>query len=314
MIRDVITPKDGKTRFVFFSGKGGVGKTTISASTAVWLANQGYSTLIVSTDLQLSLNDVFGQNISSKGTKITGVPNLIAVSINGAESIDKHRQKMMKTLKVLEPDSFLLKQMEIDKTIDCGSAQAAVFELSEYLTNDEYDVIVFDNAPTGVHLEKIMAQSKYVLAMTTQIEARKKLVESLGESEVERQIKAIEEIKQKDEQAINSLRSDKTSFIMVMIPEALALAEVERNIPVLEDDYKIPVRGIAINNVLVPQERETTDFWKTRWAMQKKYLDLTYQKFKDKEIGEAPVLEEEVLGIDRLRIVGNTLYGGEKDV
>jgi len=314
MLKDVIIPDDRKKRFIFFSGKGGVGKTTVSASTAVWLADQGYRTLIVSTDLQLSLNDVFEQHISSKGTNIAGISNLTAVSIDGAESIDRHRQKMMKTLKVLEPDSFLLKQMEIDKTIDCGSAQAAVFELSEYLNNDEYDAIVFDNAPTGVHLEKIMAQSKYVLAMTTQVEKRKKLVETLGEQEVERQIKAIEEIKQKDEQAIENLRSEKTSFIMVMIPEALPLAELERNIPVLEEGYKIPVRGIVINNVLFPEERKATDFWKTRWRMQKKYIDLTYQKFKNKEIGKAPVLEEEVFGIDKLRIVGNTLYGGEKDV
>ncbi len=314
MLKDVLLPKEGSKKFIFFSGKGGVGKTTVSASTAVWLANQQYKTLIVSTDLQRSLNDVFGQDIKSEPTQITGVPNLKAVTIDAAESLDKHRKKMMDTLRVLEPDSYLLKQMEIDKTVSCGSAQAAVFELSEYLNDDRYDVIVFDNAPTGAHLEKIMAQSQYVLSMASQIDKRKKLVESFGEETVLKQINAIENVVKADQKAIDNLRSDLTSFVMVMIPEALPLAELERNIPVLENAYHIPVRGIIINNVLAKSQRESTDFWGRRWSMQKTYLDRAYKEFTGKEFGESPIFEEEVLGIDRLNQAGNTLYGGNKNV
>ena len=66
MIKTIITPDNNKTKYIFFSGKGGVGKTTVSASTALWLANEGYKTLIISTDLQMSLNDVFDQDIGPK--------------------------------------------------------------------------------------------------------------------------------------------------------------------------------------------------------------------------------------------------------
>ncbi len=95
MLQDVLLPKEGSNKFIFFSGKDGVGKTTVSASTAVWIANQGYKTLIASTDLQHNLNDVFQQKINSSDTQIQGVPNLMAVSIDAAESLDKHRNKMI---------------------------------------------------------------------------------------------------------------------------------------------------------------------------------------------------------------------------
>jgi len=312
MFKNIIIPNNEETKFVFFSGKGGVGKTTVSASTAVWLADQGYRTLIVSTDLQLSLNDVFGQDIRSEPTSITGISNLKAVSIDTGESIERHRKKIMETLEMVDPNSLLLKQIKDDKRTDCGCAQAAVYEFSEYLNKDkDYDIIVFDTAPVGSTLEKIGAQTKYVLGILNQLEVKKRLIEELGELELKEQTEALKKIKQEDERAIDNLRSDRTSFIMVMIPEGMPLVELERNIPVLENDYNIPIRGIVINNILPEQERSSTDFWRTKWAMQNKYINLTYQKFKDKEIGKVPLLETEVLSLKKLKIIGEYLYGGD---
>jgi arsenite-transporting ATPase len=308
VLREVITGNNGQGRYIFFSGKGGVGKTTVSAATAVWLAEHGYKTLLLSTDIQLSLDDIFQQKISSKGTQITGISNLTAISINAAESMQRYREKMLKTLKIIDPDSYILKQVDTDSKLDCGAAQAAVFELSYYLNNKDYDCIIFDTAPTGMHMEKIIAQSKYVLAMTSQIEARKKMSQELGESIVEEEIHALEEIKRMDEEAIETLRSDSTSFVMVLIPEAMPLAELERNIPVLEDVYRIPVRAIVINRVIPEGERERDSFWRARWSMQKKYIQIVREKFQQKKIGEA-VLIPEVAGIEMLRMVGEKLYG-----
>src|SRR5512136_396469 len=103
----LVIPKNGP-QYAFFSGKGGVGKTTMSASTAVWLAEQGYKTLIVSTDLQKSLNDVFQQDTVGDEIPIKGVPNLRAKSIETAESLRRHRGKMIKTLELVEPGSPII--------------------------------------------------------------------------------------------------------------------------------------------------------------------------------------------------------------
>lgn len=312
MFKNMIIPNGEEAKFVFFSGKGGVGKTTVSASTAVWLANQGYNTLVVSTDLQKSLNDIFEQDIKPDPTPITGISNLKAVSIDTGESIERHRKKIMETLEMVDSNSLLLKQIKDDKKTDCGCAQAAVFEFGEYLNKDkEYDVIVFDTAPVGSTLEKIGAQTKYVLGILNQLEVKKKLIEELGESGLKEQIKSLEEIKQEDERAIENLRSDRTSFVMVMIPEGMPLVELERNIPVLENNYNIPIRGIVINNILPERERSSTDFWRTKWAMQNRYINLTYQKFKDKKIGKVQLLDTEVLGLKKLKIIGEHLYGGD---
>lgn len=312
MFRDIILPAQGETRYIFFSGKGGVGKTTTSASTAVWLAKQGFKTLIVSTDLQRSLNDVFGQDIKSEPTPITGVPNLKAVTIDTAESIERNRKQVIGTLQIIDPDSLLLQQINDDKMGDCGCAQAAVFEFSYYLSKErEYDAIVFDTAPLGSTLEKIGTQTKYVLNTLNNRDIQKKLIAEIGLKVLNTQIQALEDLKQKDEIAFNNLRSEKTSFIMVMIPEGMPLAELERSIPTLEDEYHIPVRGIIINHVIPEHERDTTDFWRKKWAMQYKYINLTEDKFKQKGIAQVALLESDVLGVTKLKIIGEQIYKEE---
>ncbi len=309
---DLVVPRDD-TRYAFFSGKGGVGKTTMSASTAVWLADQGYKTLIVSTDLQKSLNDVFQQDTVGAEISIEGVPNLWAKSIETGESLQRHREKMIRTLELIEPGSPIIKMIEMDKGTDCGCAQAALFEFGEYLKNPkDYQVIVFDTAPAGTTLDKIMNQTNYVLSLAAQLEAKKQLEGVLGPNGLQEQILALEAMKRDEDRAIANLRSDESSFLMVMYPEAMPLAEVERDIPVLEGVYQIPVRGIIVNNVLPEAERGVSTFWKTRWAMQAKYLGITRSKFTSQVIAEIPLLETEALGVERLRRVGEYLYQADR--
>jgi len=306
---DLVTPKNG-VRFSFFSGKGGVGKTTMAASTAVWLADHSYKTLIVSTDLQKSLDDILQQETVEEEIQIRGVPNLRAKSIETAESLQRHREKMVRTLELIDPGSPIIKMIEMDKATDCGCAQAALFEFGEYLKNPKgYDAIVFDTAPAGATLEKIMNQTSYAMSLATQLDVKKKLHNSLGQRAAEEQIRALEEMKRDEDRAIENLRSEKTSFVMVMYPEAMPLAELKRDIPVLETTYQIPVRGIVINNVIPKAEGDTTDFWRSRWAMQRKYIDLAYEEFLGRVIAQVPLLETEVLGGERLRRIGKALYG-----
>lgn len=301
MLRTVVAD-DPAVRYIFFSGKGGVGKTTVAASTAVWLADQGFRTLIVSTDVQPSLSDLFHQDIPAEETPVQGVPNLTAYSVEPKRSYARHRQKLQDTLRVLDPDSVILKQMAIDAEVDCGSAQAAVFELSHYLNEQGYDKIVFDTAPTGMLLEKITAQVKYALSMAAHIEERRK-----GGANAEREIDALEELRRQDDRAVAAMRSPATAFFMTLTPEAMPLAEVERAVPMLEEDYGITVRGLVINRIVPPEERDDGGFWQQRWGMQKKYIRMTEEKFSGKLIGHGQLVPE-VTGLDLLREIGARLY------
>lgn len=297
--------------YLFFSGKGGVGKTSMSSVTAVWLARRGHDVLHVSTDLQKSLNDVYEQQIEDKPTPIEGVDNLRAVNIETAESMERHRGKIMETLTLIDPDSLLLKQMKDDYLTDCGCAQAAVFELVGWLNTDEYDYIVFDTAPASSSLQKIEAQSRTVLSLVKQIDMKKELARAFGDAGLQEQINELEEIRRRDETAFEVLRSKNTVFTMILIPEALPFAELQRNTEELEQGHGIPVKGVLVNNVLPPQQRSSSGFWAQHWSMQERYLKLVYESYQDRAIAEVPMLATETVGLPQLEKLGDELYGGD---
>lgn len=299
-------------RYLFFSGKGGVGKTSMSSATAVWLARRGASVLHVSTDLQKSLNDIYEQEIEGKPTPIAGVATLEAVNIETAESMERHRGKIMETLSLLDPNSLLLKQMKDDYLTDCGCAQAAVFELVDWLNTDTYDYIVFDTAPASSSLQKIETQSRTVLSLVKQIDMKKEIAKVFGDEGVDQQIAALEAIRRRDEQAFAALRSGHTVFTMILIPEALPFAELRRNIDELEQRHEIPVKGVLINNVLPPEQRSATSFWQQHWGMQERYIKLVYEQYAGRAIAEVPLLPTETVGLSQLIKIGDALYGEDE--
>jgi arsenite-transporting ATPase len=308
LLRDRLTSAAGTPHFLFFSGKGGVGKTTLSSATAVWLATHGERVLHVSTDLQKSLNDIYQQEIGDVPTLIRGVPNLSAVNVETAESMERHRGKIMQTLNILDPLSPMLQQMKDDRMTDCGCAQAAVFEFIEYMHSDNYDAIVFDTAPAGSTLEKIETQSRSILTLVKQIEMKQRLQELFGDDGLSEQVAALEEVRRRDEGAFEMLQSPRTVFTMILIPEALPFAELQRNIVELEGHYGIPVAGVVVNNVLPEGERDSSAFWRKHWAMQERYIGRVYGEFSDRAIVQVPLLPTETIGLDQLRRVSELVF------
>ncbi|MBV9597011.1 MAG: ArsA family ATPase [Chloroflexi bacterium] len=307
-LRDRVAGQGDSPHFVFFSGKGGVGKTTLSSATAVWLAEHGERVLHVSTDLQKSLNDIYQQEIGGEPTPIEGVPKLWAVSVETAESMERHRGKLMQTLSLLDPDSSMLQQMKDDPATDCGCAQAAVFEFMEYLHTAAYDAVVFDTAPAGSTLEKIETQSRSILALTKQIEMKRQLDQLFGDDGLRAQIAALEQIREGDEGAFAMLRSTRTAFTLVVTPEALPFAELQRNAADLEGRYGIPIVGVVINSVLPETERDSNAFWRKHWTMQARYIHQVHAEFGDRSIASVPLLATEAVGLTQLRHVASIVY------
>ena len=150
--KDLFKFRKGQTTFVFVGGKGGVGKTSVSSATALWLAKQGKKTLIVSTDPAHSLSDSLEVNIGPYPVQIT--ENLYGLEIDPEVAMsEKQReidsQKSMASADQLMGLDFLGEQMDLASSSP-GADETAAFEVFlQIMTTNEYDAVVFDTAPTG---------------------------------------------------------------------------------------------------------------------------------------------------------------------
>ncbi|EAR1250113.1 arsenical pump-driving ATPase [Salmonella enterica] len=138
--------------FIFFTGKGGVGKTSLACATAVWLADQGKTTLLVSTDPASNVGQVFSQTIGHRITDISTVENLAAMEVDPMAAAQAYRDRVLDPVRGLMP-ADVVSSIEEQLSGSCTTEIAAFDEFTGLLTNHElrekYDHIVFDTAPTG---------------------------------------------------------------------------------------------------------------------------------------------------------------------
>ncbi|MFA9422433.1 MAG: ArsA family ATPase [Sedimentibacter sp.] len=293
-------------KITFFGGKGGVGKTTCSASYAVFLARSGLKTLLVSTDPAHSTSDIFEIKIEDKITNIR--PNLDAIEISG----EKESKIYMDTVKVsLKNIVSPVIVQEINKQIDAaaispGTEEAALFDkMIEIITEkgEEYDRIVFDTAPTG-HTVRLLTLPELLGAwLDTLIKKRSKSVTLMSmanhhgktdkeEIENDAVIKILKKRYDKIMKAKKIMMEDKLlSFIFVINAEKLPIDETAKAIKILEK-YNILVGGLIVNKIL--PENMKDDFWKSKKEQEKKYLDIIAETFKDKKIYKLPLLQEDM--------------------
>ena len=150
-------------QYLFFGGKGGVGKTAMAGATALWLAGQGKRTLLASTNPVHSLSGLLGQNVSGGHTAVTGVPNLWAYEIDTRDTIERSKKE------IREKIQWFLKFADISTkaddfvesaTMNPAFEESAMFEnMVEMMLKREYDVYVFDTAPTA-NARRLLGMSK----------------------------------------------------------------------------------------------------------------------------------------------------------
>lgn len=150
------------TRYLFFTGKGGVGKTSLSCATALKLAEAGRRVLLVSTDPASNLDEVLATHLSGQPTPIADVPGLFALNINPVEAAAAYRDRIVGPMRGLLPESAL-RSMEEQLSGSCTVEIAAFDEFAGLIGNPEsareFDHIVFDTAPTG-HTLRLMSLAK----------------------------------------------------------------------------------------------------------------------------------------------------------
>ncbi len=149
---------DAPNRFLFFTGKGGVGKTSLACASAIALADHGKRVLLVSTDPASNLDEVLGQKLNGAPTPIPGVPNLLALNIDPEAAAHAYRERLVGPYRGKLPDA-IVRGMEEQLSGACTMEIAAFDEFSRLLgqpeATAEFDHVIFDTAPTG-HTLRLM--------------------------------------------------------------------------------------------------------------------------------------------------------------
>jgi len=305
-------------RNIVFTGKGGVGKTSIAAATAVRAAAMGYRTLVISTDPAHSLGDSFDMELGPSPVNIA--ENLWGqeVSVYGDLSLNWEvvREHFAHLMEVQGIKGIYVEEMGVLPGME------ELFSLSyikRYNESNEYDLLVIDCAPTGETLRllslpetfgwmlKLMRNmEKYVVKPVIRPISRRvpKLKDYVPDTEVYDQVDHLFS----SIEGIIELLSDasKTTVRLVMNPEKMVIKESMRALTYL-NLYNITVDQIVINRVYMDDvDGRYFEGWK---EIQKKYIEQIESSFAPIPITQVPLFRKEVLGLDMLKMVGETVYG-----
>jgi len=309
--------------FLLFGGKGGVGKTTISAASAIWAAEQGRKTLIISTDPAHSLGDSLDQKLPpGETTEVKDVENLFALEINPKVNLDEYQSAMnvnpLESMPFSESLPFVEDIGDFASMNPPGIDEAMAFgKVLEFIeTESDYELIIFDTAPTG-HTLRLLSLPDLLsgwIGKLISIRLRlgkvfgmfKKLF-SKGESDEADPFDTFKKLKNSIVNARDELKDpSKTSFVIVMISEAMALYETERLLSGLYQN-EIPVSNIIVNQLF--PENINCKFCQSRRNMQIKNLKEIKYIYEDGfNLLEIPLFDNEIRGYTQLKKLGEFLF------
>ncbi len=318
-MRDYLKDHAG-LKYIFFGGKGGVGKTVFAAATAIWHAKQGRRTMLASTNPVHSLSSLLGQNVLGKHTPVDGVPNLWAYEIETKDTIERSK------VEIREKIQWFLKFADIatkaedfveSATMNPAFEESAMFEnMIDLMFQDEYDVYIFDTAPTA-NARRLLGMSKvyslWVNKMLKSREEAKSLREMLSFSkkkEADPLMEYLLKFRDRMEHGRVLLTDPgKTSFFFVTLPEALPIAVITRFIQWFHD-FGIPVGGVLVNMLIDKSSvgPEAADFVKNRVAMQDEHMRTVWQKFDGSVRAIVPLFETEIRGLPMLTRLSEAMF------
>lgn len=302
-------------RLILYLGKGGVGKTTTAAATAVRAAELGHRTLVVSTDVAHSLADALDQPLGARPTSIA--PNLWGQEINVLEEVrsrwgelQKYVQNVMRRKGV---DEVAAEELAI---IPGMEEVVSLLHIRKQAQGGEFDVVVVDAAPTGETVRLLTMPETfqwYAGRVLNWESATMKMARPIMRAlvpatdifaELPRFIAEVEDLRK------TLTDPDISSYRLVLTPERMVLKEAQRAATYLSL-YGYPIDGAVLNRVLPAEVGEPDSFAGKLQAMQQGYRKQAHDLFAPLPIWEAPYAPRDLRGITDLGELGRTLFGAE---
>ncbi len=283
------------TPYIFFTGKGGVGKTSLASATAVKLADEGKNVLLISTDPASNLKEVLETDVSEKITPINGLENLHAVNIDPELSAEEYRNRVLSTLQDILP-AHEIERIREELSGACTTEIAAFDEFARYVAGDEedqpYDVIIFDTAPTGHTLRLLELPA----AWSDFIESNPDGASCIGPSS------ALKTSQERYQKVVERLQDEgATTVYLVSRPDGSALREAERSGKELAE-MGLTNQVLLINGYFEPVDESDPFAIKMKQKADKTIKQMP-KHLKNMEQLVFPLRPYNLLGIDRLRAV-----------
>ncbi len=310
-------------RYVMFGGKGGLGKTTLSATCAFWLASQGKRVLLFSVDPQASLSDIFQKDIFGKGP-VPIVRNLWAQEVDADRRIKDYQEEIRK--KILDMYGFDRVPEEIDNYIAAASAEPAMEESAifdavvDIIVQGDYDYYIYDLVPLGhalYYLSMAKVYDEWINKITKlreemrqydQVAATMRRESALEEDKILGELMYIKERINASSRILTDTR--RTAFFFVVVPEEMIILDT-RKAAELFAKFDVPLSGYVVNRVLPPDlgAGQIPEYLRNRITLQQKYLKDIQSAFGANILAHVPEMERDITGLPMIERLAKRLFG-----
>lgn len=285
---------DDTPKFLFFTGKGGVGKTSVACATAVWLADQGRRVLLVSTDPASNVGQVFGIRIGNSIKAVESVANLSALEIDPQAAAQLYRDRIVTPARGTMPE-VVLKAMEEQLSGACTTEIAAFDEFTGLLTNpqilQDYEHIIFDTAPTGHTIRMLQLPGAWSGF----------LEEGKGDASCLGPLAGLGKQREKYHEAVQTLADPaRTRMVLVARAQHSSLKEAARTHDELAA-IGFHKQYLIINGVLSEQETLDDALAKAVWKREQAALAAMPAVLRDRQSDHIPLRAFNLVGLDSLR-------------
>jgi len=305
-----------------FGGKGGLGKTTFSAATAYYLAQQGHRVLVFSVDPQASLSDIFQCDIFGKGA-VEIMPNLYAQEVDADRRIKDYQEEIRQKIR----DMYKLDKIpdEIEDYIQAAAAEPAMEESAifdavvDIVVKGDYDYYIYDLVPLGHALYYLSMASIYdawIDKVTVLREEMRQYDEAAAvmrkgkESEEDYILKELQYIRERIQKSSGILTDKKrTAFFFVLIPEKMAILDTEKAKDLFAK-FQVPLSGYIVNRV-IPEElgdQNIPEYLRNRISMQKDNIEQIKDNFGSEVLAWVPEFERDITGLQMIKRVADAMF------